>query len=155
MASWKDFEEAEPEMARNGRRLLYCFGPGLGFLATVRQDGGARIHPICPVQINGALYASIVKSPKRDDLLRNGHYALHSFPLPDSDDEFFLSGRARVIEDAEAKQLVSDATAAQGTTHGNNELLFEFDLESALHSAYERRGAWPPTYSKWLTARNR
>ena len=149
MASWRDFEQAEPAMAKTGRQLLYSFGPGLGFLATVRRDGGARIHPICPVQINGSLYAFIVKSPKRDDLLRNGQYALHSFPLPDSDDEFFLSGRATVIEDATTRRLVDDATAAQGTTHSDDELLFEFELERALHSAYSSRGAWPPTYSKW------
>ena len=134
------------------RQLLYHFGPGLAYLATVRQDGGPRIHPICPVQEAGSLFAFIVNSPKRADLLRNGHYALHSFPLPERDDEFFLSGRARVVEDAAIKQTVNDAIAAQGTTHGDDELLFELEIDRALHSAYEERSSWPPKYSKWRAA---
>jgi hypothetical protein len=32
-----------------GRDLLYQFGVGLGFLSTVRRDGGPRVHPICPI----------------------------------------------------------------------------------------------------------
>ncbi len=49
MARWSDFTEAEPEMARADRELLYRVGIGLGYLATVRSDGGPRVHPFCPV----------------------------------------------------------------------------------------------------------
>ncbi|GIU89866.1 MAG: hypothetical protein KatS3mg010_0965 [Acidimicrobiia bacterium] len=34
-----------PGMAAAGRRLLYQFGPGPGYLATVRDDGSRRLHP--------------------------------------------------------------------------------------------------------------
>jgi hypothetical protein len=48
MATWSEFEQADPTMAAAGRKLLYQFGIGLGYLATVRKDGGPRVHPICP-----------------------------------------------------------------------------------------------------------
>jgi hypothetical protein len=28
--------------------MLYHFGVPLGYLATVRRDGGPRLHPFCP-----------------------------------------------------------------------------------------------------------
>ncbi|MGH7778247.1 MAG: hypothetical protein ACREQR_00255 [Candidatus Binataceae bacterium] len=39
MATWQEFELAAPEIAAAGGKLLYQFGPGLAFLATVRKDG--------------------------------------------------------------------------------------------------------------------
>jgi hypothetical protein len=47
MLTWAEFAHARPELAEAGRRLLYQFGVGLGFLATVRADGGPRLHPMC------------------------------------------------------------------------------------------------------------
>jgi hypothetical protein len=38
--SWAEFQRLRPDLAEAGRRLLYQFGVGLGFLATVRADGG-------------------------------------------------------------------------------------------------------------------
>ena len=38
--SWLQFEAESPELAEAGRGLFYQFGVGLGFLATVRRDGG-------------------------------------------------------------------------------------------------------------------
>ena len=49
MASWAEFEMAAPELSDEGKRLFYQFGVGLGFLATIREDGGPRLHPVCPV----------------------------------------------------------------------------------------------------------
>jgi hypothetical protein len=54
---WAEFEAAMPEMAAEGRKLLYRFGSGLGFLATVRPDGGPRLHPMCPILAEGGLWA--------------------------------------------------------------------------------------------------
>lgn len=79
--------------------LLHQYGPGLGYLATVRADGGPRVHPVSPVVHDGRLYCFIVASPKRDDLSRDGRYALHTFPSDRSEDEAYLAGRAsRVVE---------------------------------------------------------
>src|SRR5207302_7032178 len=91
---WGDFRRLRPDLAEAGRRLLYQFGVGLGFLATVRADGGPRVHPICPLVLGERLLGFIVPSPKLADLARDGRYALHSFPCPDNEDAFYISGRA-------------------------------------------------------------
>src|SRR5260370_30107887 len=49
MVTWKEFAAAAPELAQAGRSLLNQFRVGLAFLATVRADGGSRLHPVCPV----------------------------------------------------------------------------------------------------------
>jgi hypothetical protein len=72
---------------------------GLGFLATVREDGGPRLHPVCPVIAVEGLYMFVVPSPKRADLRRDGRYALHSYPPEEVDDEFFVTGRAAEVRD--------------------------------------------------------
>jgi len=151
MATWHAFELSAPAMAEAGRALLYQFGPGLGFLATVRKDGGPRLHPICPLIVDGRLVAFIGPSPKQRDLLRDGRYALHTFPPDKVDDEFYVTGRAARVDDPARRAAVSAAVAAQGTTHGEDDVLFELDIERALHAAYGARGpdAWPPTYTKW------
>ncbi len=146
MATWAQFEAQDPEMAAEGRRLLYQFGIGLGFLATVRPDGGPRLHPICPIVAEGGLYAFIVPSPKCEDLRRDGRYALHSFPPADVDDEFYVTGRVMEVGDPGVKGAVAAAYHAPVHQH---DALFAFDLERCLLAKYERRGDWPPTYTRW------
>jgi hypothetical protein len=152
MATWNDFEQAHPEMAAAGRKLLYQFGVPLGYLATVRQDGGPRVHPICPIQTEGGLYALIVPSPKRHDLLRDRRYALHTFPAVDRDDEFSVTGRARHHDDAALVARVRTAFLATGGHSTGDEMLFALDIEHALLATYKKRGepdAFPPRYTKW------
>ena len=70
MVTWHEFAAAEPELAAAGRSLLFQFGVGLAFLATVRKDGAPRLHPLCPVLSNDRLFVLITPtSPKRYDLL--------------------------------------------------------------------------------------
>lgn len=152
MATWADFERDVPRMAAAGRGLLYQFGIGLGYLATVRRDGGPRLHPICPVLLDGHLYGLIGPSPKQHDLLRDGRFALHSFPSPKVDDEFYVTGRAVKSDDAGLTGRVRTAFTATGSYSSGDELLFEFHLEHALLATYKPRGEpdnWPPTYTKW------
>ena len=156
MSTWSEFEEANPEMAAAGRKLLYQFGIGLGYLATVRKDGGPRVHPICPILSEGRLYGLIGTSPKQRDLLRDGRYALHTFPSKDVDDEFYVTGRALHRDDAQLAGRVRAAFVATGGTSTNDELLFEFAIEHALLSVYKKRGEpnnWPPRYTKWHAPR--
>jgi len=49
MITWTEFEQQAPDLAQAGREQLYAFDVALGFLATVRRDGGPRVHPVCPV----------------------------------------------------------------------------------------------------------
>src|SRR4051794_7341702 len=69
---WAELEAQAPELAAAGRRLLYQFGLGLGFLATVRPNGGPRLHPFCPIVAEGGLWGFIAPSPKQHDLRRDG-----------------------------------------------------------------------------------
>src|SRR4026209_2944376 len=115
MKRWSDFAAAKPGMAEAGYALICQFRVGLGYLATVRKDGGPRVHPVCPVIANDGLYVFIGNhSPKRNDLLRDGRFALHSFPIPEVDDEFYVTGRAQRVDDAAVRQVVYDAYTATG-----------------------------------------
>jgi len=81
VVSWSEFAAAAPDLAEVGQRQLTQFGVGLAFLATVRVDGAPRLHPVCPVVSHGRLFVLITpESPKRQDLVRDGRYALQPFP---------------------------------------------------------------------------
>ncbi len=150
MAGWKKFEEGAPQIAAAGKKMLYQFGVGLAFLATVRKDGAPRLHPICPTVFDGALYALIGPSHKRADLKRDGRYALHTFPCVEVDDEFLVMGRARLVDDAKQRELVRADLVARGMTSSEDEVLFEFQIERAMLAAYPGgHGTWPPKYSVW------
>lgn len=152
MATWREFEKLAPTIAAAGRKLLYHFGPGLAFLATVRRDGAPRLHPICPTIVDGALYAFILgKSPKCGDLRRDGRYALHTFPLRDVDDEFLVMGRALAIDDPDLRARVGDDLGSRGVKGGGpEEGLFELLIERAMHAEYNGpHGTWPPKYLVW------
>ena len=152
MRRWLAFATEKPEMAEAGRALIYQFRVGLGYLATVRKDGGPRVHPVCPVIANDGLYLFIGnQTPKLQDLLRDGRFALHSFPNPAVDDEFYVSGRVRRVDDLAVRQIVYDAYIATGA-HTSNDTLFELWLERALHAKYGPRPSWPPVYTKWSSA---
>ena len=149
MKRWCAFASEAPAMAEAGRALIYQFKVGLGYLATIRKDGGPRLHPVCPTLANDGLYVFIGNhSPKLHDLLRDGRCALHSFPSPERDDEFYVTGFARRVDDAGVRQIVYDVYTATGATT-SNDTLFELLLERALHAKYGPRPSWPPTYTKW------
>jgi len=152
MARWNEFEQRSPEIAARGRALLYQHGIGLGYLATVRKDSGPRVHPFCPILTESGLYGLIAPSPKQADLLRDGRFALHTFPVPDRDDEFYLTGRVIDRRDRALVDHVRASFLACGGTSTADELLFEFDIEHALLATYKKRGEpnnWPPIYTKW------
>lgn len=146
MASWAEFEKSAPDMAAEGRRLLYQFGVGLAFLATVRKDGGPRLHPICPIVAEGGLYAFMIHSLKAADLRRDGRYALHAFLPEDIDDEFYLTGRAVEVLDPGIRASVD---AAYENDVAEDHILFGFDIERCLLAIYRARGEFPPTYTRW------
>lgn len=152
MATWQDLIDAEPELAADGLRLLTQFGPGLGFLATVRPDGGPRLHPICPVVADGELWAFIIDaSPKCGDLRRDGRYALHAFPPEATDDELAITGRAFEVPDAHPgdDRWTSIQAATTASVGAASEVLFRLELESVMVATYEARGAFPPAYRTW------
>lgn len=155
MVPWSQFTRSAPEISRLGEKRLFQFGPGLAFLATVRPDGGPRVHPVCVNIVDGELHLLIGPSPKRRDLFRDGRFALHSFPAPDVDDEFYLTGRAESEPDPAVARRVAAAQVALGATTSGDEVPFRLLIERALYSRYKPRGEpdnWPPEYLKWSAA---
>ena len=149
MKRWGDFAGEAPGLAEAGRALIYQTEIPLGYLASIRKDGGPRVHPVCPVIVHDGLYVFIGnQSPKVHDLHRDGRFALHSYPVPDGDDEFYVSGRSRYVADHELRDVVYEAFTATGAST-SNDTLFELWLERALHASYGRPPSWPPAYTRW------
>jgi hypothetical protein len=149
VANWAEFSLANPELAEHGRTLLYQFGLGLGYVATVAPDGFPRLHPFCPILSGDGLYGFILAdSPKRRDLDRDGRCAIHAFSSPDVDDEFYVAASARRLEDPSDRERVN---ADYNATAGNrdDEILYEFDLVRAMGAKYGPRPSWPPRYTVW------
>lgn len=150
MATWREFGEANPDLARVGAGQLFQYGVGLAFLATIRNDGGPRLHPVCPVLSGSHLYILVLPdSPKRWDLQRDGRFALQAFPQdrPDSD-EFYVTGTARLVNDPQ----VLAAVLSDAKHHASSkEILFELYIERAMHTSWEGFGTpgYHPIHSTW------
>jgi hypothetical protein len=152
--SWRDFKAQQSELAGQGADLLYHFGVGLAFLATVRTDGGPRLHPMCPLVTGNGLYAFIVPSPKQRDLHRDGRYAMHSFPLEDNEDAFYLSGLASHVRDAAirgrlAQQFADERSALGVPPPGDDQHLFEFHVQAAMLTRTTGHGDPEPQHTIW------
>jgi hypothetical protein len=155
IASWSEFTDAAPEILRLGVERLFQFGPGLAFPATVRADGGPRVHPVCVNLVDDDLYLLIGVSPKRHDLLRDGRFALHSSPAPGADDEFYLTGVRETASDEATARRVAAARIARGAATSGDEIAFRLQIELAMYSRYKPRcepDHWPPEYLKWAAA---
>jgi len=136
MVTWKEFAAAAPALAEAGRSLLNQFSVGLAFLATVRKDGAPRLHPVCPVLSSDRLFVLITPtSPKRHDLLRAGRYALQTSPQPKpGSDEFYLAGKALLVDDAAARAAVlRDAKHMADAS----EIAFELCIDRVMHTRWE------------------
>ena len=154
MISWGDFKSQQPELARQGADLLYHFWVGFAFLGTVRADGGPRLHPMCPLLSETGLYGFIVPSPKLADLHRDGRYAIHSFPLEDNEDAFYLSGVASYVLDPEIRERLGLQFAAERVQFalappGEEQHLFEFRLEAAMVTRTTGHGDPRPAHTIW------
>ena len=141
MLPWPEFAALRPDLAEAGHALLYQFGVGLGFLATTRADGGPRVHPMCPIVTEAGMYAFIVPGPKQRDLLRDGRFALHSFPCPDNEDAFSCMGsgtRGRRPAAAPAERRVRRrACRVAVPAPREDEIAFEFLVDSCLLTAHD------------------
>lgn len=155
MITWTEFERQEPALAQAGRRQLYQISIGLAFLATVRPNGGPRVHPVCPVISPAGLHILVITGPKQDDLRRDGRYALHSetCPPPRQDDGFAITGRAAEVSDPEVDRVVRGQvlTERQGKVWPgfDEEVVFELGLERCLLMLTQGEGAFPTGPTIW------
>jgi hypothetical protein len=164
VAGWGEFSLARPDLAEGGRNLFYQHGVGLAFLATVRADGGPRLHPMCPVFDLEELFAFIVPSPKQRDLLRDGRYAMHSFPCPENEDAFYMTGVAVLVDDALIRARLSHLFVSEREAVGvppppDTELLFRFEVETCVLTRTKGHGDPQPVHTIWhstpLTGRHK
>jgi len=145
VVTWAEFSAAAPDMAAEGRRLLYSRGDGEAMLATVREEDPPRIHPINAGIVGERLYAFLLRSAKRIDLELDGRFALHTHQDPAAPSEFLVRGRARRVEDPGTVSSVAAEWyfAVDETYH-----LYEFFIETALLGV-RTADEWPPRYTSW------
>lgn len=142
--SWKEFAAGAPEMAEFGQQR---FASEVAYLATVKKDGGPRVHPVTPIIGEGRLFLFMEPtSPKGHDLRRDGRYALHC-SVADSgggQGEFLLTGTAELVEDASIRSIaVEHASYAPADRY----ILFELAIDTAFSTEYDDDGT--PTRSRW------
>jgi len=142
--SWKELAAGVPGMAEFGRQR---FASGVAYLATVKKDGGPRVHPVTPIIGEGRLFLFMEPtSPKGNDLRRDGRYALHC-SVADSgggQGEFLVSGRAELIEDASSRSI---AVKHASYKPADRYILFELTIETAFSTEYDEDGT--PTRNNW------
>jgi hypothetical protein len=157
MITWTEFQRQQPALAGAGRAQFYQHGLGLGFLATVRRDGGPRVHPVCPVISTAGLHVLILPGPKRGDLRRDSRYSLHSemVPPPRQDDGFAVSGTAAEVTDIATAETVRDQVIKDfGELWPDYDTLtlFELSVASCLLTLTQPAGGFPEGPTIWKTA---
>lgn len=152
MLSWGQLEEQRPGLTHAGKGLLYQWGVGLAFLSTTRQDGGPRVHPMCPIIVDDLLVGLIVPGPKMFDLIRDGRYAMHSFPAEQNEDAFYITGRARELHEPDFRrrvevQFISERSMSEQPPGIHEQRLFRFDIEVCLHTTTTGHGDPSPQHT--------
>ncbi len=133
MASWGEFTAAAPDLAEKGARRLAV---GVAYIATASKGGAPRVHPVTPLVTEGRLLAFAAKTTvKYANLRRDGRYALHA-PLGKDDEEFLVIGRAIVTDDW-ASRLLGAAEAVRIGMISKDDVLFEFQIETAHWAVWE------------------
>jgi len=142
--SWKALATASPALAEFGARR---FDQGVAYLATVKQDGSPRVHPVTPIIGENRLFLFMEPtSPKGHDLRRDGRYALHSLVTGPSGDEgeFLITGTAGYVEDVETRAV---AVAAASYEPADRYVLFELAINTAFSTTYDEDGT--PVRHRW------
>jgi hypothetical protein len=143
--SWREFKEGSPDLATLGYELLHG---KIAYLATTKKDGSPRLHPVRPFIGEDRLYLFIDrKSPKRQDLLRDGRFALHCsvFQTNGPSAEFSISGTASSADDPEIREA---AFRVVGHDLPDQQTLFEFSVEQVIATEYDEERT--PSRRSWI-----
>jgi hypothetical protein len=142
--SWQALADSVPDLAAFGADRLH---DQVAYLATVKQDGAPRLHPVRPVIAAGLLFLFMEpNSPKGGDLERDGRYVLHCTATGDEPwdlREFSVEGTARGVTDPDIR---SAANAESSFPRDDHFALFELGVTSASSTVYRSDG---PQRQRW------
>ncbi|MEX2489877.1 MAG: pyridoxamine 5'-phosphate oxidase family protein [Pseudomonadales bacterium] len=136
--SWGNLEKQAPALARFGRDRL---DGKVAYLATIRNSGWPRAHPVTPIIGEGHCFIFVEpNSAKVRDLLNNGHYCLHCGmnDSSGSSGEFQMTGIASQMDDPEIRELAESVCSYRPSARY---LLFELKANEVLSTLY--RGGRP------------
>ena len=143
VVSWGEFEQADPELARFGLSRL---DGKVAYLATVREDGLPRAHPVTPVIGEGYCFVFVEpSSPKARDLLEKGFYCLHCSmnDSSGSSGEFQVTGMAQQVAETKMRTLAESVSSFRPASRY---VLFELKISEVLSTSYHgstpRRQKW-------------
>ena len=130
---WGELAAQAPDLAEFGAGRLAALP---AYLATVDGSGAPRVHPVSPIVGDGRLFLFMEPtSPKGDDIVRRGVYALHCL-VPDATGtggEFYVRGRGERIDSPDLRAAA--AQAASYTPH-DRYVLFELRIAEARCNGY-------------------
>ena len=143
MATWAEFANAEPALAAFARermegRILYQ--------ATLRLDGGPRVHPVSPWLGAGLLCVSFRDtSPKMGEVARDASYALHTAQSWEDHagqhGEFMVRGRLEQISASHPAVTARPGQTPYGLVH------YASSIEEAVATEYSADEM--PVYRRW------
>jgi hypothetical protein len=146
--SWRELARDNPELAAFGQERLH---DQVAYLATIRPDGSPRLHPVRPIIAGGRVVIFMEPtSPKGNDLRRDGRCVLHGTATstqPWDLREFYIVGRAVLVEDPVIRQIANSGTSFPRDEHF---LLFELSVEGAFSTVYGADGK--PIRKRWHAA---
>jgi predicted pyridoxine 5'-phosphate oxidase superfamily flavin-nucleotide-binding protein len=106
--TWKELEQAAPQIAARGRELIERFQFVL--VGTLTKDGSPRITPVEAYIVDDHLLVNMIPgSLKARDLLRDPRVYVHApVTAKEGSPEFKLAGRAAVLEDDALRRKLDD-----------------------------------------------
>jgi hypothetical protein len=143
VATWAEFEDAEPDLAAFARERMKG---RIVYQATLRLDGGPRVHPVSPWIAAGQLCVSFRDtSPKMHEVERDARYALHT-ALPWEDHggdfgEFMARGSLEPIDASHPAVLARPGEPPYGLVH------YACSIEEAVVTEYSDDEM--PVHRRW------
>jgi hypothetical protein len=136
MSSWAEFAIQAPDLAAFGKSR---FQGRVSYLATVRADGGPRVHPVTPIVGDQLFLFMEPTSPKGKDLQRDGRFTLHCGveDMEGGGGEFYVRGHATLATDPALREAAAEAAAYRPR---DRYILFVLSLDFAFMNVYEGDG---------------
>jgi hypothetical protein len=143
VATWEEFEHAEPELASFGRERMQG---RIVYQATLRLDGGPRVHPVSPWIAAGLLCVSFRDtSVKLREVEHDARYALHTAqPWEDHGGdfgEFMARGKLELIDATHPAVIARPGRPPYGLVH------YACSIDEAVVTEYSDDEM--PVYRRW------